>query len=141
MLTSDHATEEPLRLSAAMKGALGDQKAGLVFAHDPEGDGMFYQGHMDGSIADIHAALLDAGIENHSLSPAGNGANVYIADTDGSLAETVGAFATDHGLNFNTPSATPSSSERSTMTEPTPSSAQRPRRLRAGHRVFKICRA
>jgi hypothetical protein len=102
------ATPEQLRLSAAMKGWLGQQKAVLSFAANPAGKGIMYSGLATGSLDDIHRALLGNGLENHTLVPTANGAMVYIADTDGSLAQGVATYARSHKAKFR---ATPGDAE------------------------------
>jgi hypothetical protein len=102
------ATPEQLKLSAAMKGWLGQQKAVLSFAAKPDGKGMLYSALARGSLDDIHRALLGKGLENHTLVPTEGGATIYIADTDGSLAEDVAKYARAFGAKFK---ATPGEAE------------------------------
>ncbi len=89
---------ELIRVAAAMKGAIGDQKAVLVFPPDEHGDSLMYQGHATGDVEDIHAGLLGAGIENHILEPTEGGASVHIADLDGSLGGKVNDYAGSQGV-------------------------------------------
>ncbi len=76
-----------------MTGAIGDQKAVLVFEPDAQCAGTMYEGRFAGSLDEIHAGLLGAGIDNHTLEPTVSGANVYIVDLDGSMADTIDAYA------------------------------------------------
>lgn len=100
MTISPNASLEQLRLSAAMKGALADQKAVLVFARDNAGPDVFFSGQVRGDVAAIHQGLLAAGIENHTLAPVPGGARVYIADLGGAEASKVSAFAISHDATF-----------------------------------------
>jgi hypothetical protein len=93
MMVAPDATPEQLRLSAAMKGWLGQQKAVLSFAVNPKGKGFLYTADAKGSLDDIHRRLLSQGLENHTLVPTASGATIYIADPDGSAAEHVAKYA------------------------------------------------
>ena len=101
ILTTKGADPEALRLSAAMKGSLADQKAVLVFSSNPKGEAVLYRGHASGEIDAIHQQLLDAGVENHSLAPTSGGAKVYVADLDGSGREAVHDFGAINGVHFS----------------------------------------
>lgn len=88
---------EALRLSAAMKGALANQKAVLTFQTDPKGPHTLYDMTVDMPPAKVHEALLKAGVAFHTLSSAGTGmTRVVVVDTDGSLRNAVGDFAQAH---------------------------------------------
>ena len=100
MMYSPSASLEQLRVSAAMKGLLGNQKAVLVFHNDPAGLKLLYHAYVPGDLATIHRELLACGIVNHTLAPAGNGADVYVADLDGSAGPGLSEFATKRGVKF-----------------------------------------
>lgn len=100
---------EQLRLSAAMKGSLANQKAVLVFQTAPEGHDTLYTMAAPGTPESLHADLLKAGIPYHTLVtyPAGKDENltrVIVVDTDGGLGDKVEKFADAHGtaaLGYN----------------------------------------
>lgn len=87
---------QALRLSAAMKGALGNQKAVLVFDSDPQGKSALYDMTIAGAPADVHERLLKAGIPFHTLVPQGNRTRVLVVDTDGAMGQDVGHFAVEY---------------------------------------------
>lgn len=95
------ASKEQLRLSAAMKGWLGQQKAVLSFVANPNSSGTMYSASVKGDLADIHRQLLKKGLENHTLVPTEGGATIYIADTDGSLEEAVKSYAKAYPTKFS----------------------------------------
>lgn len=102
VFTAPTASAGQLKLSAAMKGYLGQQKAVLSFESDPKGPDVLYTGYMTGEPEDIHRALIAAGIENHTLVPSGTGVTIHIADQDGAAAKAVSKFAMGRKLNFRT---------------------------------------
>jgi hypothetical protein len=92
------ASWDEIRLSAAMKGYVGDQKAVLAFKQDDGGDALLYQMHAAGDLKSIHQRLLADGLAFHSLAPTSDGADVYVADLDGSAHEGIQRAAEDfHG--------------------------------------------
>lgn len=96
--TSNKVPPEALRLSAAMKGALGQQKAVLVFNADKDGPNALYDATVGTPVEETHAALLKAGIPFHTLMPVGAGSTrVVVVDTDGSMGKAVGDFAAQNG--------------------------------------------
>jgi len=76
-----------LRVGAAMKGYLADQKSVLVFQQGA-GDAVLYSFEA-GDLADIHKSLIQDGIGFHTLVPNKGGATVLVADLDGSMAGAV----------------------------------------------------
>lgn len=92
------ASWDEIKLSAAMKGYVGDQKAVLAFKQDDGGDALLYQMHAAGDLKGIHQRLLNDGLAFHSLAPTSDGADVYVADLDGSAHEGIKRAAEDfHG--------------------------------------------
>lgn len=99
---SQPGTTEQLRLSAAMKGSLANQKAVLVFQTDQAGKDMLYDMAAKGTPEEMHADLLKAGIPFHTLVSYGPGRSsdltrIVVVDTDGSLANKIDDFADAHG--------------------------------------------
>jgi hypothetical protein len=98
LATLPDASWDEIKLSAAMKGYVGDQKAVLAFKQDDGGDALLYQMHANGSLSDIHQRLLKDGLAFHSLAPTSDGADVYVADLDGSAHDGIKRAAEDfHG--------------------------------------------
>lgn len=101
------SSPEALRLSAAMKGALGNQKAVLVFQTNSSGPDSLYQLSLHGEPADVHAALLKADIPFHTLSraPGYQGDTIVtVVDQGGGLRQKIGDFAEAHqtaALEYN----------------------------------------
>lgn len=90
---------EALKLSAAMKGYLGRQKAVLVFSGNEQGKSAFYDMNVDRPAAEVHADLLKSGIEFHTLVPKGpQSTRVVVVDTNGSLGNAIGDFAGRNGV-------------------------------------------
>ena len=90
MTVVDHADWDKLRLAAAMKGHLADQKQVLIFKESGEGEtptASLYSFSATGDLATIHQHLLEDGAQFHTLMPTPDGAKVWIADTERS-AET-----------------------------------------------------
>ena len=85
----DGASFRQLRLAAAMKGYLADQKAVLVFKGRSTGTSVLFHFKATGNISAIHNALLEDGVSFHTLVPTEGGADVYVADLDGSAVDAV----------------------------------------------------
>lgn len=75
--------------ATVMKGHLADQKQVMVFQQQRGGEAVLASFRADGKLEDIHNKLLEDGLAFHTLVPSGDGATVYVADTDGSLADAV----------------------------------------------------
>lgn len=97
MTEASNRDGEALRLSAAMKGWLGEQKAVLVFNPDKAGPAALYDMQVTDAPEDAHAALLKAGVPFHTLIPTDRGTRILVVDTDGALGQHVGDFAVAHG--------------------------------------------
>jgi hypothetical protein len=89
------ASWDEIRLSAAMKGYVGDQKAVLAFKQDDNGDAFLYEMHAKGALDDIHHRLLNDGLAFHTLAPTADGADVYVADLDGGAHQAIQKAAED----------------------------------------------
>ena len=83
------ASWDQVRLSAAMKGHVGDQKQVLAFKQNDDGDAVLYNFSAKGSLEDIHQSLLADGVAFHTLAPSEGGAEVYVVDTDGQAHDAV----------------------------------------------------
>ena len=87
---------DKLRVSAAMKGHLADQKAVLVFK---EGDGTsaLYRMHTpEGDVQRLHENLIKDGLVFHTILPhtgVGGGTDVIVADLDGSAHDAMSKAA------------------------------------------------
>lgn len=92
MTVVDHADWDTLRLAAAIKGHLADQKQVLIFK-EAEGDerptAALYSFEAKGDLGQIHQGLLDDGVAFHTLEPHSDGATVWIADPERSV-DTMG---------------------------------------------------
>jgi hypothetical protein len=90
-----------LKLAAAMKAHLADQKASLVFQEHPQGKAVLFDFDARGSLGDIHKNLLADGVAFHTLVPTQGGAKVYVVDMDGSSADAVEKGAKRYGTEAN----------------------------------------
>jgi hypothetical protein len=88
---------EHLRVAAAMKGYLADQKAVLAFDENPRGNAWLYTFKAKGSLEDIHHMLLNDGLHFHTLEPASGGAIVHIVDMEGTAQGAVAKAAQSYG--------------------------------------------
>lgn len=78
MTTVDGSDWDKLRVSAAMKGSLANQKAVLAFQEDAAGSDTLLQFDARGSLGEIHDGLLKDGLAFHTLIPTSGGARVVI---------------------------------------------------------------
>lgn len=92
-----NSTLDKLRAVGAMKAALADQKAALIFQEDEKGEHALYSFAAKGTPEEIHQAALEDGLEFHTIVPTEGGATVYVADLDGSLADAVAQGAQRYG--------------------------------------------
>jgi thioredoxin reductase len=86
---------DKLRVSAAIKGHLADQKAVLVFK-EGEGKAALYRMHVPENDAQkLHENLIKDGLAFHTIMPhtAGGGADVIVADIDGSAHDAMAKAA------------------------------------------------
>ena len=96
MTTVEDADWNKLRVSGAMKGALANQKAVLVFK-EGEGDDGLVTFEAKGGLGDIHAALLDDGLAFHTLVPTSGGAQVVVIASDDATMDAIDKAATRYG--------------------------------------------
>jgi hypothetical protein len=94
MTTVSPADWDKLRVSAAMKGYLADQKQTLIFQQNKTDKAALYEFQAKGSIDDIHSDLLKDGVAFHTIVPNDQGATVYVVDLDGSAHDAVDKAAT-----------------------------------------------
>ena len=87
-----------LRVAAAMKGYIADQKSVLVFQQAGYNEGteapersVLYSFEAKGKLEDIHKGLLEDGVGFHTLVPSkdGKSATVLVVDMDGTAASAV----------------------------------------------------
>jgi hypothetical protein len=77
-----------IRVAAAIKGHITNQKQVLVFSQDNKADSHMADFEAKGSLADIHNQLLKAGLDFHTLEPTADGAKVYVyTDNDATDAK------------------------------------------------------
>ena len=89
MTEVEGGTFDQLRVAAAMKAHIAQQKAALVFQQDPAGKAVLASFAAKGSLATIHDNLLADGVEFHTVIPTKDGATVYVADLDGSAHDAI----------------------------------------------------
>jgi hypothetical protein len=87
---------ETLRVAAAMKGHLADQKQVLLF-QEGEGDAHLASFSAGGNLAEIHAKLLSSGLEFHTLEPVAGGAMVHLYGEDQGTLDRAGVAAESYG--------------------------------------------
>jgi hypothetical protein len=97
MTETDGGSWEALKLAAAMKAHLSNQKAALVFQRSPDGNAHLYQFEAKGSLDKIHQDMLDDGVAFHSIVPTKDGATVYAVDLEGDAAEAFERAAGHYG--------------------------------------------
>ena len=86
---------DKIRVSAAMKGHLADQKAVLIFK-EGEGKAALYRMHVPENDAQkLHENLIKDGLAFHTIMPhtKGGGADVIVADLDGSAHDAMAKAA------------------------------------------------
>lgn len=97
MLEAPQADANAVRVGAAMKGWLGQQKQVLVFKTSLLGPHTLYDMEVPGeNIEQVHEELLKSGVPFHTLVPSAAGTRAIVVDTDGSLAKNVGDYAVSH---------------------------------------------
>ena len=101
MTTVNDSDYGKLKLAAAMKAHLANQKQALVFQEDRAGPAKLLSFNATGDLASIHNSLIKDGVAFHTLVPNddGKGAKVYVVDTNGSAISAVDKAAT----RFNSP--------------------------------------
>jgi len=86
MTTVNDSDYGKLKLAAAMKAHLANQKQALVFQEDKAGPAKLLSFDATGDLHVIHDTLINDGVAFHTLVPTedGKGAKVYVVDMDGS---------------------------------------------------------
>jgi hypothetical protein len=98
MTEIDGGTFDQLRVAAAMKAHIADQKATLIFQEQDGGDAHLYHFEATGELADIHANLLKDGVAFHTIIPnKGGGATVYSVDLEGGAEHDIARAASRYG--------------------------------------------
>lgn len=92
---------ESVRVAAAMKGLLADQKAVIAFRERPEGKATLY--HFDvsgrGGFKGVSSALTEGGVVYHTLVPHQGGVRVFVFSPDGAGADDVNKTAKQLGAD------------------------------------------
>ena len=83
MTEIDGGTFEDLRLAAAMKAHIADQKAVMVFQEAHDGGAALYSFRALGHLDDIHHDLLTDAVEFHTIVPTPDGPVVHVVDMEG----------------------------------------------------------
>jgi hypothetical protein len=96
MTQTEGGTYEQLKVAAAMKAHIADQKAVLVFQEAKGGGAALYSFAASGEIDKIHQDLLADGVAFHTIVPTPEGPKVYVVDMEGT-EETAHAVATAAG--------------------------------------------
>jgi hypothetical protein len=89
IMTVTDGDYEAVKLAAVMKAHIADQKSVLVFNETDDGEDTLQSFMAKGSLEDIHNALLEDGVQNHTIVPTEGGARVFVVDMDGSAREAV----------------------------------------------------
>jgi hypothetical protein len=97
MTVAHGASFEQLKVAAAMKAHLADQKAALVFKEAPAGKSVLFSFDAKGDLNTIHQGLLADGVAFHTLVPQSGGAKVYVCDLDGAATDAVEKGAKRYG--------------------------------------------
>jgi hypothetical protein len=87
---------DKIKVSAAMKGHLADQKAVLVFKQNEEGSAALYRMHTpESDVQKLHENLIKDGLAFHTIVPhtEGGGADVIVADLNGSAHDAMAKAA------------------------------------------------
>ena len=78
----DNVPWEQVKLSAAMKGYIANQKQVLAFKEGEEGDSALLRFQAKAGVGEVHDWLLSHGLEYHTLGPVGDGTIVHIFAQD-----------------------------------------------------------
>lgn len=76
-LYGDEVSYEAIRAAASLKGLLEKQKAVIAFKARKDGDARLSALDVKGDMAVHHAALLNSGIEFHTLQPTKDGVRIW----------------------------------------------------------------
>jgi hypothetical protein len=91
-----------LRLSAAMKGMLADQKAVIPFKVEKGGpDSMYKIKVSDTDMKSVHTKMSEAGLEFHTMVPHSGHTDVYVFDPGSELTTKVQQAGARHGIEIS----------------------------------------
>lgn len=93
MVLMPGATPEQALVASAMKGALANQKAVLVFTPAEGGESYIATFNVTGSLGEIHDSLLSAGLAFHTLAPTASGAQVIVYGSGQATIDAIDAAA------------------------------------------------
>lgn len=93
MVLMPGATEEQALVASAMKGALANQKAVLVFTPAEGGEAYIATFNATGGLSEIHDSLLSAGLAFHTLAPTASGAQVIVYGSDQATIDAIDVAA------------------------------------------------
>ena len=104
IVTRNEADEpwEKVRVNGAMKGHLGDQKQVLLFKQeDGGGSALYHMSVATDNIQELHENLIKDGLAFHTVVPhtSGGGADVIVADLDGSAHDAMARAAERYNAN------------------------------------------
>jgi hypothetical protein len=102
MTTIHGGTFEQLRIAAAMKASIAEQKAALIFQHHDDGNAALYTFTAKGDLDTIHKHLLADGVEFHTIIPTSGGATVHVVDMSGDAYDAVSKAAARHHAEVGT---------------------------------------
>lgn len=88
---------EMIRLAAAMKGMLADQKAVIPFKVGNGPDSLYQVKVAHTDLPKIHEELVGMGLENHTLVPHGDHTDVYLFDPGTQMQAQVTAAGEHYG--------------------------------------------
>jgi ADP-Ribosyltransferase in polyvalent proteins len=84
------ATYDEIKVSAAMKGMLADQKAVIPFRVEEGGPDSMYSMTVNSSdLKQLNKELVGMGIEYHTLEPTGSSTNVWVFDQGSELRDKI----------------------------------------------------
>jgi len=97
-----NASYDQIRLSAAMKGMLADQKAVIPFKVEKDGpDSMYKVKVSDTDLKSVHAKFSEAGLEFHTMVPHSGHTDVYVFDPGTQLKKQVQEAGARHGIEIS----------------------------------------
>ena len=100
MTTVNDSDYGKLKVAAAMKAHLANQKQALIFHEDRAGNAKLLSFEAPGDLETIHSNLIKDGVAFHTLVPDedGKSAKVYVVDTDGSALAPTAKAAERYGV-------------------------------------------
>lgn len=89
---------ETVRYSAALKGAVGNQKAVVTFMESEDGPSSLYVAHFNSSNAEEIRKILDnAGLQFRTIIPQKGGTDVAVFDENSDLRDNIVKLSEQHG--------------------------------------------